>query len=184
MKITYTNRNYHISDRLMGIIDKKLEKIRKYFDDTTTCTIVCTKVGAIEKMELTIISNGHAFRAQEENRSMYNNIDIVLSKIERQIIKNKEKLRSIIRREAVENKKYAYVSKKQTFVNTEVRKNKSFDVKSLTDEEAKLALATLDHDFFVYANKTSGRVNVMYRRDDGHVGIIDISNAGLQSKKK
>jgi len=185
MKTTYTNRNYHISDRLKGIVEKKLEKIKKYFDEGAACTVVCTKVGQIEKMEVTIVSRGHAFRAQEENRSMYSNIDLVMSKLERQIVKNKEKLRDVIRREAVEEKKYAYVGKKQTqsFVDAEVKKTKSFDARTLTNEEAELALATIDHDFFVYVNKDTGKINIMYRRDDGHVGVIEVGNARADARK-
>jgi len=181
MKINYITKNYSVNDRMRTIIEKKLERIQKYFDSDASATIVCTKVGNTEKMEITITSRGHAFRAQEENRSMYSNIDFVLSKIERQIVKNKEKLQTVIRREAVDEKKFAYKQSKQVIsAGTEVKKTKSFDIKVLTNEQAEVALATLDHNFFIYANQKTGRINVMYRRSDGHVGIIEVNNAGVK----
>ena len=182
MKLTVHTKNYHVSEKLQGIIEKKLEKIDKYFD-YAECTVVCTRVSNTEKMEVTITSGGHAFRAQEENRSMYSNIDVVLAKIERQIVKNKEKLQSVIRRDAVDKKNFAFISKKQDFVTAEVVKNKSFDIKLLTDEEAELGLGTLDHNFFIYADEKTKGVKVMYRRPDGHVGIIEVGNASIKSGK-
>ena len=185
MKTTIHTKNFNVSDRLRGIIEKKLEKIQKYFGDDVECIIVCTKVGITEKMEITITSQGHAFRAQEENRSMYSNIDIILSKIERQIVKNKEKLRTIVRREAIDEKQFAYIRRgeAQRYIPAEIKKNKAFDIKILSDKEAELDLATLDHNFFVYADASTHAVKIMYRRSDDNVGVIEITNAALKTKK-
>jgi len=178
MKLTVHTKNYSVNPKLQGILEKKLEKLDKYFNDAS-CNIVCTRVGTTEKMEVTITSGGHAFRAQEENRSMYSNIDVVLAKIERQIVKNKEKLESVVRREAVDKRDFAFISKKQMSMAAEVVKNKTFDIKLLTDEEAELGLGTLDHNFFIYADSKTKGVKVMYRRADGNVGVIEIANATL-----
>ena len=182
MKTTVHTKNYNVSDRLHAIIDKKLSKLDKYFGEDAACTIVCVKVGNVEKMEVTITANGHAFRAQEEDRNMYNNIDLVLSKIERQIVKNKERLKTIIRKEAVDEKHFAYLSKYKAgniFIS-EIKKNKSFAIKVLSDKDAELDLSTLDHNFFVYADEHTKGVKVMYNRGDGSVGIIEITNACLK----
>jgi len=185
MTVKYHTRNFHVSEKLADIIDKKLEKLSKYFEKGEAIA-VCQKVGNRERMELTIISGGHSFRAQEESDSMYKNVDMVLAKIERQIVKNHEKLRTIIRKEAVEQKKYEYIKPKHvgSTMPAEIKKTKSFDIKTLSDADAELNLATLDHDFFVYADEKTKGVKVMYKRDDGHVGVIDVTNAGVDAKKK
>jgi len=181
MKTTIHTKNYVVSDRLKGIIDKKLVKISKYFDKSE-CVIVCTRVGTIERMELTITSGGHAFRAQQENRSMYSNIDIVLGKIERQIIKNRERLRTILRKDAMEEKATGFFKAKEVgkaFIPV-VKKNKAFAIIAMNDTQAELNLATLDYGFFIYADEKTKAVKVMYRRNDGHVGVIDILNASVK----
>jgi len=184
MLVTIHTKNFNVSDRLRAIIDKKMEKINKFFDDDVSCIIVCTKVGIMEKMEITITSGGHAFRAQEENRSMYNNIDVLLQKIERQIIKNKEKIQEYIRKDALDTKRYAYVSKKEQhkYVKPVIKKVKSFPIKILSDQEAELDLATLDHNFFMYGDEKTHGVKVMYRRLDGNVGVIEITNATIKKE--
>jgi len=184
MKTTIHEKNYSVSPRLREIIDKKLERIQKYFDNDVECIIVCQKVGPTEKMEITLVTHqGHAFRAQEEDRSMYNNIDNALKKIERQIVRNKERLNTIIRKNAVEDKKFAYIKPKEVknLGRSEIKKVKSFPIKVLSDQEAELDLATLDHNFFMYADEITHGVKVMYRRIDGHVGVIEIQNASLRS---
>jgi putative sigma-54 modulation protein len=110
---------------------------------------------------------------------MFVNIDLALAKLERQIIKNKEKLRSTLRKESVDDKKFAFYTKAPKFIQTEVIKKKSFAVDPLSPEDAELALDTTDHSFYVYGDSKTNRVNIMYRRADGHVGIIEITNSKL-----
>ena len=183
MKTTLHTRNYNVSDKLRVIIDRKVAKLDKYFDAKAECIIVCERVGSTEKMELTIISGGHTFRAQENKGNMYHNIDKVLEKVEHQVHKNRDKLRTAIRKDAVNEKQLSYARRAdvRAIVIPEVKKNKSFDILTLPDHEAETRMSTLDHDFFVYADEKHHGVKVMYRRPDGHVGVIDITNAHVKN---
>jgi putative sigma-54 modulation protein len=60
-----------------------------------------------------------------------------------------------------------------------VKKNKSFPALVLSDKEAELNLSTLDHNFFIYADEKTKGIKVMYRRPDGNVGVIEVTNAKL-----
>ena len=42
----------------------------------------------------------------------------------------------------------------------------------LTEEEALVQIDLLDHDFFVYTDRDTNLVNVLYRRDDGGYGLL------------
>jgi putative sigma-54 modulation protein len=176
MKLTAHSKNYTISDKLTNIINKKLEKIEKYFDEGATCTISCSRIGKTEKMGVVINQKGNLFRAEAVSSNMYANIDIALSKIERQIIKNKERLRSVLRKESLDDRKFAFYTKAPAFLQTEIMRRKSFAIKSMSAEDAELALDTSDHAFWVYAGE-GNKINIMYRRADGHVGIIEIANS-------
>ncbi|MCL2228533.1 MAG: ribosome-associated translation inhibitor RaiA [Firmicutes bacterium] len=185
MEITIHTRNYITSKKFQDLVEKKLLRIEKYFAKDASCTVVCSKIGNTERMELTISTKTHSFRAQSESKNMFSNIDSVLSKIERQIVRNKEKLRATIRKEAIEEKRYAYSKTKQIvkLAPAQVKKNKSFEIKILSDKEAEVNLATLDHNFYIYADEATRDVKVMYRRADGHVGIIDVTNATIEAGK-
>ncbi|KAI4453697.1 class ii aminotransferase/8-amino-7-oxononanoate synthase [Holotrichia oblita] len=182
MQLTTHSKNYQISEKLTGIISKKLDKVEKYFDEGTTCTVICNSIGKTEKMEITIGQKGRIFRAEVASGNMFVNIDLALAKIEKQIIKNKEKLRSILKKESLDDKKFAFYTKAPKVLQAEIMKQKTFAIEPLTVEEAELALDTTDHTFYVYANKKNNKVNIMYRRTDGHIGIIEISNSKITEK--
>ena len=177
MQLTTHSKNYVISDKLIVIINKKLKNFDKYFEESATCVIACTRIGKTEKMEVTLTQKGRIFRAEASSNNMFANVDLALAKLERQIIKNKEKLRTVLKKESLDDKKFAFYTKAPKFIEAEIMKQKSFSVDPLTPEEAELALDTSDHSFYVYANKKNGKVNIMYRRIDGHVGIIEVANS-------
>ena len=57
--------------------------------------------------------------------------------------------------------------------NGKVVKTKQFALKPMSLEEAALQLELLGHDFFVFTNAETSRTNVLYRRNDGHYGLIE-----------
>ncbi|MEN3315828.1 MAG: putative sigma-54 modulation protein [Acidimicrobiaceae bacterium] len=52
-------------------------------------------------------------------------------------------------------------------------KTKHFATKPMTPEEATLQMDLVGHDFYFFTNAESGLATVVYRRDDGHFGLID-----------
>jgi putative sigma-54 modulation protein len=52
-------------------------------------------------------------------------------------------------------------------------KNKRFELKPMSPDEAAMQMELLDKDFFVFTNDNSGEINVIYRRRDGNFGLIE-----------
>ena len=52
-------------------------------------------------------------------------------------------------------------------------KNKRFELKPMSQDEAVMQMELLDKDFFVFTNDNSGEINVIYRRKDGNFGLIE-----------
>ena len=52
-------------------------------------------------------------------------------------------------------------------------KTKTYHLKPMSIEEAKLQMDLLGHDFFVFLNEKDDNVNVVYKRHDGNVGVIE-----------
>jgi putative sigma-54 modulation protein len=55
----------------------------------------------------------------------------------------------------------------------QIIRTKRFDLKPMAPEEAVMQMELLDKPFFIFANAASGHVNVIYRRNDGNVGLIE-----------
>jgi putative sigma-54 modulation protein len=52
-------------------------------------------------------------------------------------------------------------------------KNKRFELRPMSPDEAAMQMDLLDKDFFVFTNDNSGVINVIYRRRDGNFGLIE-----------
>ena len=109
MKIDIIERNgYAVSQRLDRILREKLERLEKYFDDEVNVKVVCLKVAKQEKLEITITSKGLLYRAEVQSDNMYDNIDIALPKLEKQIVRNNEKRKE--KKAKAQNKKTSCLS--------------------------------------------------------------------------
>ena len=176
MKIDIVERGgYKVSQRLDRILREKLERLGKYFDDEPNAKVVCQKEAKQEKLEITITSKG-LFRSEVISDNMYDNIDIALPKLEKQIVRNNEKRKE----------KKAKGSKQENFLPFEfleeepeelpsIYKKKTFDLDPMLIDDARFAIERLGHDFFVFLNAETGKINILYRRKDGKFGLIDLN---------
>ncbi|MCL2621692.1 MAG: ribosome-associated translation inhibitor RaiA, partial [Firmicutes bacterium] len=94
MKINISSKDYVVADRLKNVIEKKLSRMQKYFGDDAVCSVFCKKEGRVEKMEVSITSKGQTYRGEVHTGNMYANVDVILPKIEKQLIKHKDKLQT------------------------------------------------------------------------------------------
>ena len=94
MDIKYVAKNYKISDKFKDVVEKKLARIEKYFDRDVEVKVSCTEQNDRCKLELTINSSGLYLRSEVESDNMYNNIDLAMPKLERQIVKNNKKYKN------------------------------------------------------------------------------------------
>ena len=91
MKVKFVEKNYKIADRFKEVVTSKLEKLDKYFGSGASATVACVKQNKIEKLEITVTNKGLLFRSEVSGENMYNNIDLALPKLEKQIVRNREK---------------------------------------------------------------------------------------------
>jgi len=176
MKIDLIERGgYQISQRLERILNEKLSRLEKYFDDEVGVKVVCSLSAKQEKLEITVTSKGLLFRSEVLSDNMYNNIDIALPKLEKQIVRANDKKKAI----------KAKGSKQENFLPFEfleaepeelpsVYKKKTFDLDPMLVDDARYAIERLGHDFFVFLNAETGKINILYRRKDGKFGLIDL----------
>jgi putative sigma-54 modulation protein len=104
---------------------------------------------------------------------MYSAIDLLVEKIESRVRRYKDKL--------VDHKRHG--AKPESPAETQaahpedrmpqIIKTKRFDLKPMQPEEAVMQMELLDKDFFIFSNIGSGQINVIYRRKDGNVGLIE-----------
>ena len=114
----------------------------------------------------------------ERSEDMYASIDLAVDKIERQVVKYKEKLTSrknIENRESMENLKLSVYDYDEDSAIDEptVVISKQIPAKPMDIEEAIMQMDLMNRNFFVFRNAENSEINVVYKRDDGKVGIIE-----------
>ena len=112
-------------------------------------------------------------RSEVTSDNMYDNIDIVLPKIERQIVKYRKRFDNKLRKEAFEAPIY---EKNEEIDNKTVSgklvKEKKFEIAMTTVSNAIEEMELLDHNFYVFMNEETEKVCVVYKRNDGNYGLI------------
>ncbi len=173
MKITFVENNYDIGAKLKEIIEKKLSRLDRYFGEDATARVVCKLENKTYKLEVTITNKGLIYRAEVIGENMYENIDFALPKIERQIIKQYEKRRDKFRNFVIDYADLAFLDKKPEEINREIIKKKVFELDPITVEDAKDFMEAVDHDFYVFLNAETGKINILYNRGDNKLGLIE-----------
>ena len=177
MRIDIVGQNYTVSDRLDDIIRRKAERLDRFFSDDVTARVVCKEEHKGRfTLEITIIVDGVVIRSEETSDNMYNNIDVVVPKIDRQIRKHRTRLTkkfkdSVFNFQVAEAEAIELNDTQEAEVPSIV-KTKKFELQPMSVEEAIEQMDLLENKFFVYLNPESGKVNIVYRRYDKTVGLI------------
>ncbi len=173
MKTTFVENKYKISKRFKDVMTEKLDRLDKYFGETASARVVCSKQGKTEKLEVTITNKGLLYRSEVSSENNYDNIDLALPKLEKQIVRNREKLTD--KKRSTKNLGFEFLDEMPELKLPDIYRKKTFDLEPIMLEEAKDAIERLGHTFYVFLNAESGRVNVLYRRNDGKFGLIEVN---------
>jgi putative sigma-54 modulation protein len=149
MKIIFKGKHIEVTDAMRNYIEKRLSKIERHFDHILEVIVTL---------------------------SMYTSIDKVADKLERQIQKYKEKY---FQKPHPGTEKKGLANQEVDAEDSEsdkiakIVKTKRFAIKPMSVEEAAMQMDLLGHNFFVFANDNTNKVNVLYKRKDGNFGLIE-----------
>ena len=172
MKYIFTGKGMEVSDSLKARVEKKLNKLDRYFREEAEATVrFKQQKGGRNIVEITIAVGGVILRAEECSNDMYLSIDRAVDKLESQIRRYRTKLDKRIR--ASELEPVAEAAPEYEEASYDVVRTKRFAVKPMTTEEAILQMNLLDHTFYVFRNMDTSAVCVVYRRNNGGYGLIE-----------
>ena len=172
MRVVITSKNFNASDHLKETIEKKFEKLSKYFSSDIVANVIISMERGKQKMEATINARGMIFRAEEGSTDAYDGIDRIVEKLSSQMSRFKTKLQ----KKHKDNKELLFSGiPEHDDAQDEIRvvKTKKFDLVPMTTEEAIMQMELLHHNFFVFLNMESGGVNVVYKRNNVDYGLLE-----------
>ena len=177
MQTSVTFKNIDPSDHLKAYVSDKLDRFDKFLDNPAEANVVL----AVEKFrhiaEINIAGDRLSIIGKEETNDMYSAIDMALDKLEKQIKKNKEKIRE--RRSASKNRNRSMLDEASYQPDEDIEREikiRNIEYKPMDIEEAVLQMDLIEDNFLVFTNARSDQINVLYRRRDGHYGLIQPSS--------
>jgi putative sigma-54 modulation protein len=186
MKLLIQGNNIVVTDAIHDYVQQKLEKAVKHFQSLTGKVDVHLSVARNSRItnkhiaEVTVYANGTVIRAQEGSENLYASIDLVSDKIARQLRKYKEK--QLDQKTHVPVKAGEVVAEKPLNPDligdrtpelpNEVVRMKYFAMPQMSIEAALEQLQLVDHDFYMFRNRDTDEINVIYIRNHGGYGVI------------
>lgn len=177
MQVSVTFRNTESKEILRDYVQEKLSKLKKYLDYPLEANVVLAVEKHRQIAEVTMVANRITINAQEETEDMFSAIDRVADKLERQILKYKEKIKRHKTNSGVPESSWRIdVYAAGSFdegAQPRVIKSKKLVAKPMSVEEAAMQMDLLNNDFLVFTNANTKILNIIYRLKDGHYGLIE-----------
>ena len=171
MKIRFVARKFTLTDDVKERVQKKLQKLDKFFSSDTEAAVALYGERIGERIEVTIYHGGTIFRAEESDKDIACALDKALDVIERQIRKNRTRLEKKIH---ITKDSFADPAAfEEPEEEIKISKTKRFDIRPMTVEEAIMQMNLLSHSFYLFRNSESGELNVGYTRRENDYGLIE-----------
>ena len=191
MKLLIHGRNLEITPALRDYTQTKLERATAHFGDAVLEADVHLSVARNPRVpqqtaEVTVFANGTVIRAQERSENLYASIDLAAGKLARQLRRWKERhsdhhhshghsashtpSTDVVNDESPVEESLLH-GREAELPNPGVR-HKYFAMPPMGLEEARRQLDLIDHDFYLFREKDSDQLQVIYRRNHGGYGVI------------
>ena len=93
MQINITGHHLKVTNSLKNYVEKKFERLTRHFNHVMDVHVILTVEKLIRRAEASLKVGGNKIFADATNHGMYAAVDSLVNKLDRQIVKHKEKLK-------------------------------------------------------------------------------------------
>lgn len=172
MKIKITGKELKITDAINDYVERKLDRIAKYFEDASAEVTLRTEKNE-QIAEIYVAANGEKYIAVTEDKDMYASIDKDIDILEGQIRKAKTKREKMMKEASIKTMEIA--QDQELEIKNEIIKTSYYEIKPMLPEDAVLKLQEKpSHNFLAFINVETGKVNVIHKLKDGkNYGLVE-----------
>jgi putative sigma-54 modulation protein len=187
MNVNVTFRHLEPSDSLKAFAREKVERVKKYLDQASEASVVLSIEKHVHYAEVLVHSGPFFLRGKDKSDDMYASIGLAMDKVEKQIKRYKERLRTHkpaghhnanalrVRQEIIEvDHGPAEEAEKAPPPASRIIASNELLAKKMSLDEAVMQLDMIENDFLVFTNEKTNHVAVLYRRKgEKTYGLID-----------
>jgi len=176
MDVRYVMKNIELPDEVRDLMEKKLEKLEKFFNKILDTQVEVHHSRGMFVVEITSNVNGVIMRGEDYAPDIRKAFEKSLKNIERQVKRHKDTLRSRSHMKPGEGEISFDLDKiageEESSEKDTIVKVKTFPFRPMSSEEASMQMDLLGHSFFVFRDADTGDVHVVYRRREGGYGLL------------
>jgi putative sigma-54 modulation protein len=173
MKISVTFRNGEGENWQKVYAEEKIQKLNKYLDTPAEAHIIVSMEKFRNFAEINLSSNGWNINAKEEAKDMHLALDSCIEKIEKQLKKQREKIREhkpkSIRRGKEKSEEGGGEEEESNI--SKIAETRKVILKPMSFDEAIMEIEGTKDRFIIYRDSSSENVSLIYRRDDGNYAL-------------
>ena len=171
MKFMVYGENVTISDTMQKKIEQRLSDINKYviIDESSSAKVTVKIFGSSLKVEVSVPSKVGLLRSEVVHDDFSTAIDLAIDKLEDQIRRQKGRL-SRRHKDSIAESFFEENDQKDMPVRT-----KTIYADEMILDEAIMRMEMLSHSFFIYKDADSEKIAVVYKRNDGGYGLIEVT---------
>jgi putative sigma-54 modulation protein len=176
MSIDITGRHIEVTEPIRKFATDRLERLRGISDEILEAHFILT----VEKhqrhiAEVNIKTRHDFYHGEEVSTDMYTSIAAVLDKVEKQILKHKD--RNVARKRRASNgvttSSVLEVEEALGQQLPRIIRTHEIAAKPMSVDDAAVEIGDSNHEFLVFRNAQTERLNVVYKRKDGNIGWIE-----------
>lgn len=182
MDIVIRGKNIEVSEALRSAALKQMSKLDRFANGYGRAEVDFSeernpRISEKQVCEVLVHLKGHLLKAHAASTEPFAAVSIAVDKIEHQVkrLKDKRVTRTHPRPRARVESIPDTTDEPEEKEPARIVKMKQFEIKPMSAEEAALQMQLLGHDFFFFTSSESGRAAVIYRRNDGDLGLIEAS---------
>ena len=175
MRFEFIGKNISVTDTMKEKIEKKLSILDKYLliEEDTLARVVVRVYPDAQKLEVTIPTKVGLLRSEVQENDLYTALDQAVDKLEDQLRRQKTRLEKRHRDSLAQ----AFIEEEAIREEAEdiPVKTKSIHTDRLDLDEAIMQMELIGHTFLIYEDEESGKISVVYRRNSGGYGLIEVN---------
>lgn len=175
MDVLVRNAEGNVNPQDREYAAKKLGRLDRYFNAAQKVEMVHREEKNGHRVEITVFADGLTVRGEESDTDLRAAIDRVSDKLETRLRKLKGRLLRSHRKRGnnVIPPALAEDHAEEEEAHIEIRERKQFLLKPMSPDEAALQMEMVDHPFFIFKNEDTNAIAVLYKRRNGHYGLIE-----------
>lgn len=172
MIVHFTARHMEFTPEVKAYCEKRLKGLEKLMGSVIEVDLILSVQKYRHKVEIHIKAKGAGLVVVEETHDLMNSLNLAFENLEKKVKKEREKWREKKRRKGRERKQLTYPREKEEETRRIVQ-SEDYSLKPMRLEEALLQFDLEKKDVFLFRKSGSENWAVIFRRKDGHYGLID-----------